>query len=393
MSVRAVIALLLEAFFLVMALGSEIREFLIAAACLGGLLVLSFLSAALAIIFLRLKCTYDTSMCEREDDASFNLKIKGFIVLPVICRMTVRTPFKEKRKARYPIYNNFPLDAFNFKRSYDFIINCPHSGNWNIGAKSIRACDIFGFFALPFFFDRREKKEAPISVLPKFYYQNSRHETLGGVDNYNGLSFGNSELGESLDDNRDYRLGDPLRRINWKMSAKLRKPITRLYEKPKKTRVIIALDYYTLESGADCDDMYREAALFIGEYYSDYKNDITVTYLRPEGRTSQFNCNDVSELENLALYLTDMTFKKDKSPLTDIPLNDFEFYERNRLFIITANPESSLVETVKNMNSKGVFVNIIVPKTKFISDLELGSFVTVLGESDEIPQKVGGILC
>lgn len=41
MSLRGLFALVLEAFLLIMALGTDIREFLIVAVCLGGLLVFS----------------------------------------------------------------------------------------------------------------------------------------------------------------------------------------------------------------------------------------------------------------------------------------------------------------------------------------------------------------
>ncbi len=393
MTFRAVFAILMEIALLIMVMGTNIKEFLIAAVCLGGLLVLSFISVLLSAIFLRFNVFCKTPHCEREKNIKFTLKIHGLLLLPVICRVRVSTPFKEKHKAVFPIYSNIALSVFKFNRHFDFNINCPHSGNWKIGIKKLRVCDLFGFFRMPIIFTTKKYYTVKISVTPKFYEQVKFIDNEGGVDNYSGFAFGNSEMGEVFEDNRAYQYGDPLRRINWKQSAKYGKPITRLYEKPKKTRVIIAIDYYTLESHRSCDDIYREAALFIAEYFTEHKNDVTVSVLRPENLMLDFNCNDVADLSALALELADIYFKKDSSALTDIPLNDYEFYDRDRLFIITSNPHSSLIEAVKIMNSQGMYVTVISPKPSALQEELNSRYSTVLSSPDEISQKVGAVLC
>ena len=393
MSLRAIVALILEACLLILVMGTEIREFLIAAACLGGLLALSLISVLWAAFCLRVKCINKNTFCEREKNTEFTFNIKGLLVLPVIFKITIRTPFKERRKAIFPIYNHFVLDTFKFSRGFDFKMNCPHSGIWSVGAKRIRICDIFGFFSLPVFFAPKMNQEFQISVTPKYYPRKALNEVLGGVDNYSGLSFGNSELGETFDDNREYRYGDPLRRINWKQSAKFRKPITRMYEMPKKSRAKVLIDYYTLESGSDCDDAYRETALYIAEFFIEQKNEVVISYLRPEFLSSDYCYNEITELSNLSLELAGLSFKKSKSPLTDTPLNDFDFYDRDHIFIITSNPHPSLMALVENMNDQGVFASVIVAKTKALPDIEDSYYLTVLNSCEEIPEKVGGLLC
>ncbi len=215
---------------------------------------------------------------------------------------------------------------------------------------------------------------------------------MGGIDNYSGLAFGNSELGEVFEDNRAYRYGDPLRRINWKQSVKIGKPITRLYEKPKKSRVIIAIDTYTLEKRGSCDDAYRETALFIAEYFVGYKNDVTVCLLRPETLGAELNCNDTTELSALALDLADLSFKYDTSPLTDAPLKDFDFDDRDRLFIITSNPAQSILASADIMNSQGLYVSVITPKTASLNKELNSRYLTIFEGCEKISEKVGAVL-
>ncbi len=393
MSFRTIVAFILEALLLVMTMGTEIKEFLIAAVCLGGLLVLSFISAVSAMLILRFSVSLYKPVCERGKTARFQMKLMGPLILPVVCSITLHTPFIEPKKATVPIFGKLALTVFKSQQSFDFSVNCPHSGNWRVGIKKIKVCDIFGFFKLPILFTPKAAYTDKISVTPQFHPQNSLKENSGRLDHYSGLAFGNSELGETFEDNRGYLQGDPLRRINWKQSVKLGKLITKLYEKPRKAEIIIAIDYYTLETRGEGDDIYREAALFISEYFAGQKNNVTVCLLRPENSEIKFVCEDVSNLSELALNLANLSFKKNVSPLTDIPLNDIDFYDADHAFIITSNPHNSLITEIEIMNRQGLYVSAIIPKATASAQFFDCPHLTFINSSKEISQKVGAVLC
>ncbi len=393
MSFRTIFAIIVEAGLLIMVMGTEIKEFLIAAACIGGLLVVSFFSVLWALLAVRFSTISNENSCEREQEVRFTLKANGILIFPVVCKITIRTPFKERRKSKFPINNKFALEVFKLNRSLEFNINCPHSGTWQIGIRSLVISDIFGFFNIPVLFILKKQCTAEITVVPKFYQQVEFAESAGSIDNLSSLSFGNSELGDTFDDNRDYRYGDPLRRINWKQSAKFGNLVTRTYERPRKSRAVVALDYYTLESRGGCDDCYREAALFISEYFAEQKNDVTIRLLRPENLKIEFDCNDVTDLSNLAVELAGISFKKDTSPLTDTLLKDFDFEDRDKVFIISSNPHHSVIASAEAMNNQGMQVAIITPKTDAINQDLDSTYITVLNGSDEITKKVGAVLC
>ncbi len=128
MSFRGIFALLLEAALLIMVMGTEIREFLIAAVCLGGLLVLCLFSVLWAVLSLRFSALCENTSCERGKSIKFTLRIKGLLILPAICRIRVLTPFRERKKAKAPIYSNLALNILRLNRSYDFSVNCPPLG-------------------------------------------------------------------------------------------------------------------------------------------------------------------------------------------------------------------------------------------------------------------------
>ena len=120
MSLRGLFALALEAFLIIMALGSNIREFLISAVCLGGILLFSFVSVLWSVIFLRFTATSPSVVHTREDRVTLTLNVKGLLIFPTICKIKISPPYNEKTEKTIPLYNAFILSVFKLNRKYDF---------------------------------------------------------------------------------------------------------------------------------------------------------------------------------------------------------------------------------------------------------------------------------
>ena len=393
MSLRGLFALVLEAFLLIMALGTDIREFLIAAVCLGGLLVFSFVSVLWAVVFLRFTATTPQVPHIRENSVTVTLNVKGLQILPVLCKIKIQPPYNEKTEKTIPLYNAFVLSVFKLNRKYDFTLELLHTGHWNLGIKFLRVCDVFGFFVSPLIFTSRKRFSEEISVMPQSHIIESFSKSFNAEKVYEGTSRQSYETGETFDDSRLYRDGDPLRRIHWKQSAKTGKLFTRLFEKPREPKTVILLDACTLETKDFCDDIYREATFCLAEH-SALSGAQTVIHLMRGSSPWEFPLQDDELLPNLRKNLADLQFKKSRSVLAGGDIKKERFPLTDKLFIITSNPDSSVVNMA--LDSKdGVKTVLIIAKGSHSSvrfTEEESDSLVIIEHPNEIPKKVGNIL-
>ena len=92
MTVRGMIFAVVEFLILTIALGTGIRELLVAAVCLGAILLYSLVSIIFAQITLSAYAQIDKSEIYRGQSIKCTLKIKGPVLLPVTAFLTVASP-------------------------------------------------------------------------------------------------------------------------------------------------------------------------------------------------------------------------------------------------------------------------------------------------------------
>ena len=393
MSLRGLFALVLEAFLLIMALGTDIREFLIAAVCLGGLLVLSFVSVLWAVVFLRFTATTPHTQHVRTNTITITLNVKGLQILPVLCKIKIQPPYNEKTEQSAPLYNAFILNVFKLNRKYDFTLELLHPGHWNLGIKLLRVCDVFGFFVSPLIFTSRKRISEEISVMPKSHTIESFSKSFNAEKVYEGTSRQSYEMGETFDDSRLYRDGDPLRRIHWKQSAKTGKLYTRLFEKPREPKTVVLIDACTAETKDYCDDIYREVAFCLAEYSAKF-NAQTVIHLMRGAAPWEFSLQDTELLPKLRNDLSDLQFKKTLSPLAGGDIKRDQFALTDKLYIVTSNPDSSVISMAENSRGS-VKTALIIAKGSRSSvryTAEESDSLAIIENPCEIPEKVGNIL-
>ena len=393
MSLRGLFALTLEAFLIIMALGSNIREFLISAVCLGGILLFSFVSVLWSVIFLRFTATSPSVVHTREDRVTLTLNVKGLLIFPTICKIKIRPPYNEKTEKTIPLYNAFILSVFKLNRKYDFTLELLHTGHWNLGIKFLRVCDVFGFFVSPLIFTSRKRFSEEISVMPKSHLVDSFSKSFNAEKVYEGTSNQSYEMGETFDDSRLYRDGDPLRRIHWKQSAKTGKLHTRLFEKPRDPKTVILVDACTLETKGFYDDIYRETVFCLAEHSAKF-NTKTVIRLMRGGAPWEFTLQDSDLIPNLRTELSDLQFKKSCSPLTVRDIKKDRFAMTDKIFVITSNPDSSVVNTVLDSNVGSVKTVLIVANSSHSSVriAEESDRLAVVENPCEISKKVGKVI-
>ncbi len=126
----------------------------------------------------------------------------------------------------------WPLDLLATKRGY-----------FRIGPARLRSGDLFGFFPS----EREFEKQDAIIVYPKTY-------PLDELGLTSARPFGEHAGGKRIFEDpmrvigvRDYSPGDPLKRVDWKATARVGRLQSRLYQPSHEQSVVVALNITTLE--------------------------------------------------------------------------------------------------------------------------------------------------
>ncbi|MGA7673208.1 MAG: DUF58 domain-containing protein [Nitrolancea sp.] len=127
--------------------------------------------------------------------------------------------------------------------SWTFRLDCPHRGAYSVGPLSLRSGDLFGFFSEQQRFDKVDQILVYPHILPM--------EDLGLPPRH---PLGDSRALQQLIADptrivgvREYRPEDSFRFINWKASAKLQEPQTKVFEPTVSLQLGIFLNLDTFE--------------------------------------------------------------------------------------------------------------------------------------------------
>lgn len=144
------------------------------------------------------------------------------------------------------------------KKEFTFETDAVVGGNGEVGIKEINSCGFLGFMKFPV-----ETKPSPVSVgvipvIPEIKASSSLIRSIANVvattenedDNETAMLFTSNTVPGY--EHREYVPGDPLKRINWKLSSKRSSLMVRLDEAAASVQPVIVLDLYR-PLGADRD--------------------------------------------------------------------------------------------------------------------------------------------
>lgn len=398
MTLRGFFITLIELLLVILAFGTEIREFYIMAVVVGGMLFYSLFSLLLASITLEVKSQTNKAAAMRGENIEYHLVMTGVALLPVAGYLSVKSAeANQKTNKRYK-HSFLMMPTFVFKRKFTFELPCAHVGLWKVGIRKLRFEDVFGLFSLPLI--RNDKKDftADLSVMPKLHYflDDEQSDSSGG---YGNSSFANAEEGELLGDSRIYREGDSLKRINWKQSARAKKLYSRQYEMLQKPQIVVAVDTgFCSENMWDMADIAYETALSLSNFFVEESNPVELIALRPikDDGNSFFALKNKADIMKIQYNFSNIIYHGEKTALTLNGLEDTYFLRADKIFFITDNPSSELLSDIRDMNKNGKNVKCIVPSAKLskseIQEMESGGIITVVTSVDRIAQKVGAVL-
>ena len=115
----------------------------------------------------------------------------------------------------------------------------PHCGRLICRAERAWTCDLLGLFPLPI----PTGRPAAVLILPPDMEQALPERLLGGGPGGGALLPAQGRAGEDYD-LRDYRPGDPLRSVHWKLSSKRDELVVRETLEPRQTTLVLTYDHF-----------------------------------------------------------------------------------------------------------------------------------------------------
>lgn len=400
MTLRGLCVTFLELLLLVLALGTEIREFFVVALCVGGVIVYSLFSLLLASVTLRAESRLNTKTAYRGDEVKYTLRLRGIAILPVTGYLSVKSTEVFNKELRRRKHSFVMLPSFKASHDFDFEMPCLHVGLWEVGIRKLRFEDVFGLFSLPLMRTRRYDYRIDLTIMPKIHPLERETENSSSGD-YGSTSVLDAEEGELLGDSRIYREGDTLKRINWKMSARTKTLYSRQYEMPQKPKIVIVTDSaISSVSINDVTDISGEVAVSLANYFLMQNNVVDIVV----ARDSQDNENKIHHLmsdkdvSRMQHNFANIIFYKNTEELYSSQLDDTQCFNADKLYIITSNPSAELVSDISDFDKSGKLARCIIPNIPKVTDgiPEKSRYdeecVIEITSADHIIEKVGAAL-
>lgn len=281
-------------------------------------------------------------------------------------------------------YKEFVTHVFPFtnqKIEDEFL--CFLRGKYDIGLVRVDVMDLFGFFK--FTFDLREQsyhKPLNLKVSPRVLNIKSLPLSQFYLEGVLNKDFSTVEEPSSIADLRMYRFADPLKKIHWKVSAKLQELYVKNYETNSQPQIMLLIETHPYQgdpiTSYMVEDQIIESAAAITQYILTKSLPMNMVFYQDgrhflQGREPQDFERFLSLLSNLPFnskfYVSDIL--KMESPVLTI---------QSSLIIITHNMTSSIFNTLCLMKQSTIHPMLVLIEPASLSYSESKEMLDDLNE-------------
>jgi uncharacterized protein (DUF58 family) len=288
------------------------------------------------------------------------------------------------------------LPGLELKRKY--AIECPHHGQYQLGISRMRARDQFGLFYLPVRLSRTWRRDlCQLTVWPR-PLKLEQLQNLASLLKIHPQQI-SPRFGDEVDavaNLRGYQPGDSMRRVHWKLTARLNETMIKEFEKPLQQETILLLDLPPvrtelpeidfLDYFTDCAaELARQALMTGSRLYS-------VWYDREDRQAVE--CENSLDLARVLWQLTSLRYT------SDWPLRQVVLEEKRRnhahwtLLLLTTDLTSEMADQLAELQSNNHQTCLIIipasaemqPENRLLTYLQ-DNEVTVLVLPDK-PQEL-----
>lgn len=364
---------------------------------LGLLLVFSRIYVTILKRALVFEEKSDFSDCIRGTDNPFSISLKNRSPL-VFSRMEVyffvSDIFGGEDSTDTAVITLAPYEV----RKFSFDIHFDHIGAYEAGLKKVTFSDLFGIFQITL----DNEKRYQIRVAPKIFDVAKLH-----VSNSTFIESKHQLIPTSMDGSdytgvREYVIGDPIKSIHWKLSARTEVYMTRQYESYGNTGISIIMDFlspaYDTESMMCVFDGIVETALSVEHYGRSRGMETELLYLNKSGRRKKYSSRGKKDIFELISDLPKVSTAGGKYTALNLLVEEGRApYSQGNLAFCTSNITSALVRALMDikLHRKNPILFCIVPdgltsdeRTKFLKPLRSLDYARipyyVLGTAQEL---------
>ncbi|MGI6721339.1 MAG: DUF58 domain-containing protein [Anaerovoracaceae bacterium] len=269
-------------------------------------------------------------------------------------------------------------------RRFSFDVRFDHIGTYSAGLRKVVIQDLLGLFSKTI----ENNEQYTVSVTPKIYDVAQLPISRTAVTESDKMLVPNPMDSTDYNGVREYVIGDPIKNIHWKISARTDSYMTKLYESYTNTGICIILDFqspeYDPETMMSIFDSVVETGLSIGTYAVDNGLESEVTYYDKYGEKIKFSTYARDSFVSIVESMPKIHSGEKADVSLDILREEGNaLYSQGNIAICTANITYDLVETlvgVKNRRKNPMLFAIVPDK---LTDDERAEFVKPLHALDD----------
>ncbi len=362
MTVRGILCILLSGLLMIVALGTGIRELLMAALFLTAFWLFALSSLLLACATLDADGSLSHREIGRGDEVGYSITLRGRVILPIAGHI-VTLPPGEHLPAAVPLRNAFFLrpSLLYWKRTFELTLRCNHRGRWAVAPHALLLQDIFGLFNLPLVrMNKRRPLPVELTVYPRVHDLRVPDQAVSSSEGFAAAVIRHATSGDLFGDTRQYQIGDPMRRIHWKLSARTGELQVRQFEAQENPRVLLVLDLGCRRADIENNaDIATEIASSIGQYSVDRGRELQVLPVRAraDGSFTEGNAgcrlSSARDFPNLMTLLCDVVYHQTDDELDAWQLRDMRFSHVGAVYVITDNPSKALLDDLSLLRRGG----------------------------------------
>ncbi|MCX7748993.1 MAG: DUF58 domain-containing protein [Clostridia bacterium] len=344
-----------------------------------SLAMISFLYTLVILLRFKYLQDIDKKFVMKGDKVNFIFSVhnEDFLLYPYI-KVTFfgsETLFKKQFQSK-----SFSLAPLK-EKNYSLELECKYRGSYEIGVKSFEIDDFLGIFKLKY--NLNETKY--VTVYPRIIYLDRFKLQTNFSSETQSITNGRFEDTTMISDIRKYTYGDSLKKIHWKLSAKMNDFLVKNHEGSTETSTVILLDLkknpFTVEENTIIEDKLIESAVAI--IYYCLSNWIPIHLVYYKDQIVDIEAKNPLCFDDIYKTLSKIMFieKIDVKDLLNVYLKDF--FKKTNILILTSNISYELYSEIYKTKFSGYeisFVYVSPEEVTGVNDTEADNILSYLPE-------------